>query len=73
MTKNLGNIDRIVRVLLSITFAVLYFTGTIAGTLGLVLVVLGGIFLATSLISWCPIYAVLGIKTCPLNKNKMVA
>jgi Protein of unknown function (DUF2892) len=64
MTKNLGNADRIVRVLLAITFAVLYFTGTIAGTFGLVLVVLGGIFLATSLISWCPIYAVLGIKTC---------
>jgi Protein of unknown function (DUF2892) len=67
MTKNLGNADRIVRVLLAITFAVLYFTGTIAGTLGLVLVVLGGIFLATSLISWCPIYAALGIKTCPVK------
>jgi Protein of unknown function (DUF2892) len=67
MTKNLGNADRIVRVLLAITFAVLYFTGTIAGTFGLVLVVLGGIFLATSLISWCPIYAVLGIKTCPVK------
>jgi hypothetical protein len=67
MTKNLGNADRIVRVLLAITFAVLYFTGTITGTLGLVLVVLGGIFLATSLISWCPIYAALGIKTCPVK------
>ena len=67
MTKNLGNADRIVRVLLAITFAVLYFTGIITGTLGLVLVVLGGIFLATSLISWCPIYAVLGIKTCPVK------
>ena len=65
MTKNLGNADRIVRALLAITFAVLYFTGTITGTSGLVLVVLGGIFLATSLISWCPIYAVLGFKTCP--------
>ncbi|HEX5669864.1 MAG TPA: DUF2892 domain-containing protein [Chitinophagaceae bacterium] len=67
MTKNLGNVDRIVRVLLAITFAVLYFTGIITGTLGLVLVVLGGIFLATSLISWCPIYAALGIKTCPVK------
>jgi hypothetical protein len=67
MTKNVGNADRIVRVLLAITFAVLYFSGTITGTLGLVLVVLGGIFVATSLISWCPIYAVLGIKTCPVK------
>jgi Protein of unknown function (DUF2892) len=67
MTKNVGYADRIVRVLLAIAFAVLYFTGTITGTFGLVLVVLGGIFLATSLISWCPIYAVLGIKTCPVK------
>ncbi len=72
MTKNLGNIDRTVRALLAVVLAVLYFTGVISGTMGLVLVILGGIFLATSLISWCPIYAVLGIKTCPANKNQAV-
>lgn len=65
MTKNLGTIDRILRVVLGITFGALYFSGVTTGTLGLVLTVLGGIFIATSLISWCPIYAVLGIKTCP--------
>ena len=65
MTKNLGSIDRILRIVLGITFGVLYFTGVTTGTLGIVLAVLGGIFVATSLISWCPIYAVLGIKTCP--------
>jgi drug/metabolite transporter superfamily protein YnfA len=67
MTKNLGSIDRIIRIVLGISFGVLYFTGVTTGTLGIVLAVLGGIFIATSLISWCPIYAVLGIKTCPLK------
>ena len=67
MTKNLGSIDRILRIVLGITFGVLYFTGVTTGTLGIVLAVLGGIFIATSLISWCPIYAVLGIKTCPVK------
>jgi hypothetical protein len=72
MTKNLGNIDRIARAILAVVLAVLYFTGVISGTMGLVLVILGGIFLATSLISWCPIYAALGIRTCPSNKNQAV-
>jgi drug/metabolite transporter superfamily protein YnfA len=65
MTKNLGSFDRIARIVLGITFGILYFTGVTTGTLGIVLAVLGGIFIATSLISWCPIYAVLGIRTCP--------
>lgn len=72
MTKNLGNIDRIVRILLGISFGILYFTGIVAGTAGLILVVLGGIFIATALISWCPIYAALGIKTCPTNKMNVL-
>jgi hypothetical protein len=67
MTKNLGSIDRILRIVVGITFGVLYFTGVTTGTLGIVLAVLGGIFIATSLISWCPIYAVLGLKTCPVK------
>lgn len=65
MTKNLGSFDRIARIVLGMTFGILYFTGVTTGTLGIVLAVLGGIFIATSLISWCPIYAVLGIRTCP--------
>jgi drug/metabolite transporter superfamily protein YnfA len=64
MTKNLGSIDRILRIALGILFGVLYFTGVTTGTAGIVLAVLGGIFIATALISWCPIYAMFGLKTC---------
>ena len=65
----MGNTDRIVRVLIAILVTVLYFTGTISGTLGIVLLILSGIFVLTSLISFCPIYLPFGIKTCALKKK----
>ncbi len=64
MKKNMGGADRIIRVILAIVFAALYFTGTVSGTWGIVLVVLGGVFLATSVISFCPLYLPFGINTC---------
>jgi hypothetical protein len=65
MKKNMGNTDRIIRVILAIVFSALYFTQTVTGTFGLVLVVLGAVFLATSFISFCPLYTLVGINTCP--------
>jgi len=65
MKKNMGNIDRIIRVLLAAIVAVLYFTGIVTGTLGIVLLVLAGVFVLTSLISFCPLYPIFGINTCP--------
>jgi hypothetical protein len=64
MKKNMGGADRIIRVILAIVFAALYFTGTVSGTWGLVLVVLGGVFMATSVVSFCPLYLPFGISTC---------
>ncbi len=64
MKKNMGNTDRIVRVLIAAVIAVLYFAKVIPGTLGLILLVLAGIFVATSLVSFCPLYAPFGISTC---------
>jgi hypothetical protein len=68
MKKNMGNADRVIRLMLAAIFAVLYFTGTVPGTLGLVLVILGGVFLLTSLISFCPLYSIVGLNTCPTKK-----
>lgn len=56
LNKNLGNIDRIVRLLVALIFAALYFTGTVSGTLGIVLLVLGVVFAVTAVFSFCPIY-----------------
>ena len=63
----MGSTDKIIRVIIAAIVAVLYFTGTISGTLGIVLLVLAGIFVLTSLVSFCPLYAPFGIKTCPLK------
>jgi len=64
MKKNMGTADKAVRVLLAIVVAVLYFTGTISGTLAIVLGVLAGVFVLTSLVSFCPLYAPFGLSTC---------
>lgn len=69
MKKNMGTADKVIRVILAIIVGVLYFTGTISGTLGIVLLVLAGIFVLTSLVSFCPLYAPFGIKTCAVKEN----
>lgn len=68
MKKNMGNADRLIRVLLAAVMAYLYFSGTVTGTIGLVLVVLAGVFVLTSLVGFCPLYAPFGISTCPAKK-----
>lgn len=69
MKKNMGSTDRIVRIILAIIFGVLYFTGTVSGTLGIVLLILGGVFLATSVINFCPLYTLFGISTCKTTND----
>ncbi|MEM8894616.1 MAG: DUF2892 domain-containing protein [Bacteroidota bacterium] len=64
MKKNMGGADRIIRLVVAAAIAVLYFTGTVAGTVGLVLVALAVIFALTSFVSFCPLYAPFGLSTC---------
>lgn len=64
MRKNMGNTDKAVRILLAIIIAALYFTGTVPGVLGLVLLAFAAIFVLTSFISFCPLYLPFGINTC---------
>lgn len=67
MKKNMGSADRIIRLLILIVAAVLYFTHTLTGTAGLVVLIVGIILGATALINFCPLYTIFGIKT---NKAK---
>jgi Inner membrane protein YgaP-like, transmembrane domain len=64
MKKNMGTADRVIRTLIAIVVAILYFTNVIGGTLALVLGIIAVIFLLTSLVGSCPAYLPLGISTC---------
>jgi len=67
MKKNMGSTDKIIRLLLAAVLIVLYFTGTLTGTLGIIGLVVAAVFTLTSLVSICPLYSVLGIKTCKVK------
>jgi len=70
MKKNMGSTDRIIRLFAAAVIAVLYLAGTLTGTLAIILLILAGIFVLTSFVSFCPLYAPFGIKTCKINEAK---
>ena len=59
----MGTVDKTIRIFVAAIVALLYFTGVISGTLAIVLMVFALIFVVTSLISFCPLYSLLGITT----------
>jgi len=63
MVKNMGSADRIIRVLLAVVIAFLFFTKQITGTLGIILAILAVVFLLTSLAGFCPLYVPFKIST----------
>jgi hypothetical protein len=71
MKKNMGTADRSIRIILAIIMGALYFTNTVTGTFGIVLLVFAGVFLLTSLVSFCPLYALIGLNTCKTKHQKI--
>jgi hypothetical protein len=63
MKKNMGTLDRTLRILIAIILGILILTGKISGTLAWVLGIISVVFLLTSIIGWCPLYVPLGIST----------
>ena len=70
MKKNMGMVDRIVRILVAVVIAILYFTHVINGTLAIILLALAGIFILTSFMSFCPLYLPFGIRTNKKQSNE---
>ncbi len=60
MKANIDSLDKVIRIILAIAFAMLYITKMVEGTLGNILLVVGGVLLLTSIINFCPLYAILG-------------
>lgn len=70
MKKNMGNLDRIGRVIAAIVIITLYAMEIITGTLGITLIVLSVIFVLTSIVSFCPLYLPFGMNTCEVEEQK---
>ena len=68
MKKNMVTTDRYIRLSIAAIILVLYFLGYLPGTLGLVLGIVGLVFALTSFLNFCPLYALFGIRTCPVEK-----
>ena len=64
MKKNVGSIDKIIRYLIAAIIIILFFTNVISGTLGIILLIVAGALIVTSLVSFCGLYTILGISTC---------
>lgn len=63
MKKNMGSMDKAIRIFVAAAIAVLYFANVISGTLAIVLGIIAIIFVVTSFINFCPLYVLLGINT----------
>ena len=63
MKPNMGTLDKALRILVAAIIAVLYYTNVMSGTVSIVLLVLAVVFIATSLIGFCPLYLPFGIST----------
>lgn len=70
MKKNMGNEDRIIRVVAAIAIIALYFGGLISGTVATILLVVAAAFIATSFVSFCPLYLPFGLNTIRKKLSK---
>lgn len=63
MKKNMGTVDKVIRILVALVLAGLYLANVVTGTLGIILLVVAVVFVLTSFISFCPLYVPFGINT----------
>jgi hypothetical protein len=63
MKKNMGTIDRVIRILVALVVVILYFTHVITGALAVILLILAAVFVVTSFLGFCPLYVLFGFNT----------
>ena len=64
MKKNMGSTDKVLRLVIAVILVVLYFSNVLTGTLGIIALVVAGVFTLTSVMSFCPLYTLIGFNTC---------
>jgi hypothetical protein len=63
MKKNMGTVDKVIRILIAVVVVVLWLTNVISGTLAIILLALSAIFIVTSILGFCPLYLPFGLST----------
>lgn len=69
MKKNMGSYDKLIRLSIAISLIILYYNDILKDTLGIIALIVALIFTVTSLISFCPLYSIFGIKTCKKEES----
>jgi mannose/fructose/N-acetylgalactosamine-specific phosphotransferase system component IID len=64
MQKNMGTLDKTLRLIVAAIAVALAASGTLVGTLAIIAYVLAAVFVVTSLVSFCPLYRLIGLRTC---------
>ena len=70
MKKNVGSTDKIVRLLLSVVFIILFMANVVTGVMGYVLLGLAVVFILTSVVGFCPLYTLINANTCPVKEKE---
>lgn len=70
MKKNMGTIDRGIRLIVAGVLGILIATNALEGTMMWVAGTVAAVFVLTSVVSVCPLYSILGIRTCPVDSTK---
>ncbi|ARV11135.1 DUF2892 domain-containing protein [Gilvibacter sp. SZ-19] len=69
MKKNMGTLDRVLRLVLAVVAVALYYFEVVSGTLGIVLMILAAVFVLTSFVAFCPLYLPFGLNTCKVKES----
>jgi len=69
MKKNMSNFDRTIRLVIAAALVGLFFGKVVGGTLGVIMLIVAGVFTLTSVISFCPLYTLIGFSTCSNPKK----
>jgi hypothetical protein len=67
MNKNVGTIDKVLRIAIAAIMAYLYFSETVTGTLGIIALAIGAAALITSAVGFCGLYSIIGVNTCKVK------
>jgi Inner membrane protein YgaP-like, transmembrane domain len=68
LTQNEGTADRVIRLVLAVALGAVFATGTLAAPVGYVALALAAVLLVTGLAGFCPLYALVGIRTRPARR-----